>query len=182
MTLYTNRNNIKPMLRFISVVMVVFICLFTTGTLQRIRSWQSTIDNCLLYHTISFSSLWITYIIQFIATLFVYFSFFTFVIFRRYSIGNRFTMFSLPIFAHAFIIANFTNIVITIFSSVVFVKVRQRFDLLAFRAFSGYVWVRHGFLLIRKSCLEPVAGYTLRSAHSILLTNRFLSNINLEKI
>ena len=170
------------MFRFISVGMVVFVCLFTARTLQRIRSGQSTILNCLIYYTISFSSLWITYMIQFSTTPFVYFSFFTFVIFRRYSIGNRFTTFSLPIFAHAFIIANFANIVITIFSSVVFVKVRQWFDLLAFRAFSGYDWLRHGFLLIRKLCLEPVAGYTLRSAHSILLTNRFLSNIKLEII
>ncbi len=162
--------------------MMVFFCLLTAGTLQRIRSGQSTIGNCLSYHTISFSSLWVTYIIQFIATLFICFSFFTFVIFLSYFKNNRFTVLSLPILSHAFIIANFTNIVIAIFSSVVFVKFKKRFGLFAFRAFSGYDWLRHSFLLTRKLCLEPVAGYTLRSAHSILLTSRFLSNINLEKI
>jgi len=46
------------------------------------------------------------------------------------------------------------------FSATIFVKFRNWFGLLASIASFGYDWFRHGFLLQRKSCLEPVAAQT----------------------
>ena len=62
MTLNTQRNNIKKMLRSITGMMIV-LCLFTARALQSIRARNSASDDSIIYNTSCFNSFRKTFLI-----------------------------------------------------------------------------------------------------------------------
>ena len=80
-----------------------------------------------------------------------------------------FIFFSFAIVKCILFLTFFAPILITIFTKRMFIKLRNGFSALAFGASFVYDWFRHGFLLQRKSCLEPVAAQT--AIGSLIIAN-----------
>lgn len=178
MTFYANRHNVEPILRGISLVMMIFFCLCgAVMALQGVRPEQFTssdsithsltglmafgMPNLITANITKTSSLaFFSLLIVFLAGLAFFASFVT--------TTNRFAFFALEVaFSANFVflcllvlpvevfLACFALVLIAIFFATVFTKFREMFGLLALVATFGYDWFRHGFLLFRKLCLEP---------------------------
>lgn len=170
MTRYTNRNNIKVVFWFIAFVMVVVFCLLATGTLQSIRMGQFAASNSNNYSVSCLSAFWKTIVIFDISLSLAIFAYLALLI----SLNGNSSSFSLVIFCGrlyvafsalfsllvcfvAPITANLALITISIFSTMVFGKFRNRFDLLASTTSFGYDLLSHFRLLNRRFWLEPYA-------------------------
>ena len=172
MTRNTNSNNIKPMFLGIAFVMMVLLCLITTGAFENCDTWNFACFNSIVYGTICFHAFWITLILSkifslaFSFTLFAlhialasYFAFFSFVITLINGSVNFFAFFALLIAFHAIL----AMITITIFLSAIFMKFRNWFDLFASRTSFCYDCVIHRLFLNKRLCLghlqaNPVFG------------------------
>ena len=136
MAFFTNRNNIKLVFRFVTVPMVVLLCLFKTiKTLQSTYFSHFTCPDSILHSPFCSYFIWIR---------------------NTVSCATVFTIFALPVLFLVGICAIFTRIIIAITSGLAFVKFRNEFNLLAATASSCYNRFRHGFFLIKKLCLEPL--------------------------
>ena len=183
MTLLTNRNNIKPMLRFITEMMMIFMCrLFAKDAQQRIGRRQLALSDGIFNETTGFYSIRMTQSICF-DSFFTFFalcvaflcslSFFglhmssyflpvKFSTFFGLQIGFlvgfliSFIFWSFVIFFNSLICAYFAICSKSIWSSTVLIELRS--DLFANSASFGYDCLRHNRLLDRRLCLEPNAG------------------------
>ncbi len=141
MTFSANRNDIKAVLFRITFVMMILLGLFgAIRTSQNIGSWQFAVSNSMSYSSSCFSL----------------FGMSNMVLFHSFAI-YFFSSFCLAIFFYFFQLTRFTNIKMSIFGSLMFVKFRKRFGLFANPTSFGYDLLRHYFLLYRKFCLEPTA-------------------------
>jgi len=161
MTIKTNRNNIEPMLRFVTLVMVIVRRLFTTRTLQRIWSRQSIFFYRSIDNLTSFNALGITNSIcknsrfTFFAVCIAFLASLAFL-----ALVIAFVR-SLAFFALAVLFSTyFTMRLIAIFATLVFRKFRKWFDFFALATSFRYDLLSHNRLLNRRLCLEPVAGHT----------------------
>lgn len=168
MTINTNRNNIKPMFRFITFVVMIMLSGLRTENAEQ-KSWRNQFAciNCMIY---SFSR-FVFFRMFFACKLLIEFAFFTLIIFICPSFFCKFTFFRLRIpfmrqfsrFCFAIFslfnrLTGFAIILITCCS--VFVKFRNRFEVLAFRTTFCLNCLRHDLFLLKKGyCLEPVTGY-----------------------
>lgn len=170
MAFFTNRNNIKPELRGIALMVVIIYRLFVTGTFQAIRSREFPGSNGIFYSFTGLTFFWMSFFIVTVATfpgnfafyclaiaLLYYFAFFRCVISQPSFAMNFFTLFGLLIIGNALYITSLTTITITIWAIWSFVKFGKRFNLFAFGTLFCYDLLRHDFLLTRKLCLEPFA-------------------------
>ena len=200
MTQDTSWNNIKPMLGFVSVPMMILL-----GGLRAVMAEQkfgrnqfASIDS-INYSSSGFNLIWMTSIVTFLSC-FVFWCFSTFFIcfaissfallglfimfliifIRRFALfclttflscfaKSRFAFFGFLIFTPA----RFTIDLKPVFTSSVFIKFRQLFELLALRTSFCLNCLRHSRFSLNSErlCLEPVAGTYQRSACFILPYN-----------
>ena len=168
----TNRNNIKPMLFFVTVAMMVLLGLFgTVMALQGINSWQFASLRSGAHSTFCLLSIGISSVITFMSFNLNNSTFFA--LFILFLVGFEMFTFllisflgSLP-FCCLFVLfailqpTEFALISIAVLINVLLVKFRKWFDILAFGTSFRYDFVRHLLLLIRSKCLESIAVYTI---------------------
>ena len=173
MTLITYRNNIKPMLFGIAIVVVVMLCLFATRTSFGSNLGQSTSLDSNCYSLTSHFLFWmLRYIL-----LFCEFAFFALPVFlgRQFPFctcvplgPDKFALCALAVFSKGFkdtcvSFSRFWIFPATYFTRraqrvrfvIILAKLRSRLNFLALRALFCYDLLRHGFSLIKKLCFEP---------------------------
>jgi len=177
MTFETHRNNVKPMLRFVAFVVVVFLCWIAAGTLQRIWSRQFANTNGVINSGLSFNSFGMVKVILFYSSLVSLATFVSSTMVFLGEVVSRFTFFSLPIaFGNYYMFGalvvpfltsltfltliilfatDFTLSSMAILLGTVFVKLRKRFDFFAFGAAFGYDYFSHFRFLSKREWLEP---------------------------
>lgn len=193
MTMDAQRNYIEPMFRFVALVVVVLLCGFTAGTLQRIRSGQLAFSNGFSHSCQSFCVVWMilpmffcsfackhfisfALLIQFVCvfTLLTFaiainrtaiccFTFFRLMVFALNFTYCFFAFFCLAILIVIFEMATFAVIFVTTFGTRTFVKFGNRLGFLADSAGFRYDLLSHNRLLTRR-----LRGTPLRSAHFIV--------------
>ena len=152
MAISTNRNNIKPMFWFITVPVMVLLCLCgTVMALQGIRTGQFADSDSLICAPSCFYVFGMPNTIMFVADFPCDFAFFALCV--GFLIG--FALLSLSIR----ISARFTTTLETTFSIFAFVKFRKWFDFFAFGTSFGYNWFSHSLFLYKRLRLEPVVGH-----------------------
>ena len=183
MTLYANRNNIKPMFFGIAFMMMILFCLRRAIlTLQCVNFGHFTSSCSSTHSTFSFFSIWISQVIAFMGSDLNSLTFFA--LFVSFLIGfeictffliaflGSFAIFCLLIFFAIFQPTNFALIKMAIFTASIYMKVSKRIRIFAFGSSFCYDWLRHGFLLTRKLCLEPIAGYMPAVGSFYYIANR----------
>lgn len=153
-TFKTKWNNIKPMLWSITFVMMIMSCCFATFTFQssdfRQTSFNNSVSNC----RNCFSLFALT------VSSFCCFTLFGFPVMFLVTFLSKLTFFRLAVF----FATQFTVIIVTVFTNTTFVKLRQRFNFLAFGTLFRYDLVSHNRFLNKRFWLEPLfASYTLAS-------------------
>ncbi len=152
----TDRNNIKPLLLGIAFVVMVLLCLFATRTQKGIWSGYFIEANSV---TDSVSCLSFAFM-QAPVSLSAHLTFLCLVI----AFTGSFTLLtaSVQFFGGLRVVAllvgfnaSFTFTLVSILVARVIVKLRDWLKLFASVASFCYDWFRHGFFLIKKSCLEP---------------------------
>lgn len=97
MALYTKSNDIKPMLRLVAFIMVVFLCWFSASTLQQIWPRQFALSNS-IFHSLS---RWVTFgmtsVVMKVRFFMNNFAFFGLSIFTVSPMFGLFTLFALMI-------------------------------------------------------------------------------------
>lgn len=175
----TNRNNIKPMLTGISLMVMILFCLFATRAFINMGWLHFTQGDRVAYSAAGLTFLAVFNIISF-ATLFVFFRFQVFLAgsFLRgltfFTLPKSFTFLSFAIFSHickliflrliSFAVCFATILTMipkTIPRVLILVKFRKVLDYFAFRASFCYGLIRHGFFLHEKLCLEPLQAQYL---------------------
>ncbi len=169
MTRNTDRYNIKPVLFNIVFMVMVFLRLFATRTLQSIRMNQfanfnsiinstSSVNFWFVFFVIALVGLSLTYFTGFTLQIpvFICFVFFGFSIFVHIFTHILFSFFGLAIFFIPFTSASFTDKLAAFFSRVVFMKFSERFRLFAFRTLRSYDSFSHFRFLSKRSWLEPL--------------------------
>lgn len=167
----TSRHYIKPMLRFVSVPVMVLRSLFVA-----IMAQQSVGVGQFAYLDSIFNNFTCFYSFRMLFSVFTNgaisgdFAFFT--IFKTFScnftvftfvvkIANNFAFYCLAVFFYVFRMANLTFTSTSIFISFVFTKFRKWFELLAFKTLFCLNCLRHSLFPFQKGlCLEPVAAQT----------------------
>ena len=144
MTRFADSHNNEPKLTFVTFVMMVFYSLFTTRALKSVGRGKLTYFNCIAN---SMASLPFCYIVFAITSL----GLFVFIACSMLSVGQLAT-FALKIVFTAILTMWFT----AIFCSGIPEKFSNRFGLFALSASFCYDWIRHGFFLLKKSCLKPL--------------------------
>lgn len=170
MAFSTNRNDIKPMLRLIAMPVMILLRRFRAiNTEQRMNFRQFASIHSVIYNIFRFPTFRMTntktliYSFAFLSLTIALITCFTFFCFEITS--NSLTIafsapLSLTIFFYSFTIADLTISSMVIFPCSIFVKFRNRLDLLANGTSFRYDLFRHCFSPIKKSyCLEPVAGH-----------------------
>ena len=165
MTFNTNRNNIKPILRGITFVVMVMFCLFwALRAFQSIRAKQIASSNSVInsiygfdFFRISTFSASISNFILFaiIIVVFSTYSFFCFLVTLLCSPMLFFTFLALSVL----LTTSPAKDLVSIFLSTVFIELRQRFYLVALRTSFGYDLLRHNCFSIKQLCSGPVLGY-----------------------
>ena len=144
MTLRTNRDNIKPMFRFIGPMVILF-CLLAACTPIMMCGEQFSCTNS----TTDFVSGLFLFGIVFIITFACLFAF----------VGLEISLFDLFVFFGLAILPRAVFAIILQPVTRAFRKLGQWKDSLAFRTSFCFNWFRHGLIPYIKSCLEPVSGY-----------------------
>ena len=142
MAFYTDRNDVKPMLFGIAIVVMVLLCrMVSIMAFQNISPRQCSNFDSAIYSVMSFKLIRMAGIKTPLCGPVICFTHF------GLSIN--------PLFA---VTAYFTIVAKPIFSVLVFVEFRKWFELFARRTSFRYSCLRHGFSPIQKSlCLEPFA-------------------------
>jgi len=162
MTFITSRYNIKPMLWRISKIVMVLPCLRRTVMAEQSSgSGKSASPDSDGHNTSCLTALGITSKMPNYPFLVHRFASFTLLI----AFSSNFAFFALAVLFFMFQAADFAIRSVTIFTTAMFMKLRQQFGLLASGTSFRYDGFRHLLLLIRSKCLEPIAVHTrLRSA------------------
>ncbi len=182
MTRNANRNDIKPMLWFVTVPVVILPCrMFAIVALQGIWSRQFAGSDSVAYNAMCFYDFWMTMAI-FGSILSVFFfavfsnsitmisfavglaTLFCFLVFINRFIKNSMAFFCLLIFSNLLSRTYFTFKPIAIFLATILIKFRGRLDFFALSTFFGYDFIRHNRFFCKRLCLEPVVGTYQRSA------------------
>ena len=156
MTTITDGNYIKAMFGSVSFMMVVFCrwCV-TRRALQRFHIRQCFVSNGCMQRCSSLIFFRIKTAVPRVPFIVSAFAFFALCV----SLSRGFTFFGLNIFFVILVPAGFTFSTMTISSTAMSRKFRQRFDLFANIASFRYDRFRHGlFLLSKGCCLEPIVG------------------------
>ena len=165
MTRNTNSNYIKPMLRDISQIVMVLLCLFAARTLQSANSRHFTCFDGVINSAFCFDFsqiIFMPFTLSFVMRLITSFCFNIFwLIFFLISLAISLTVFSLTKLSLISFSAIFAATLKSIFRSLICIKFRDWFDLLASTAFFRYDFVRHNQFLNSWLCLEPVTRYAL---------------------
>lgn len=179
MTLFTNRNNIKPMFGFIAVPMVILL-----GELWAVMTFEIVYwSNFAIFNSIAYSSsrwIFFTFHITFLFCMIficLAMSFENCLNSKWASFTKLLTCFTacfftffclLSSFSYAYIITMlmlvatlFAMITVAIFSCWMFRKLRERFCLFANSAGFSYDCFRHFCFSCKQQCLEPVAAHTV---------------------
>lgn len=161
MTRNTNRNYIKPIFRFVTLPMVIFLGRFwAIMTKQKSGRNQSASPNSVIGSILSLMVFGMSNMIAFLS------SFMFFCLAIIFFVG--FPFFALMItFCSSFIFCCFIICRTTIFtirsmvtfSTLVFIKLQKRFVFFATGAYFCYDCFRHFRFSCKRLCLEPVAGY-----------------------
>jgi len=174
MTRHTNRNNIKPMLFGIAGVVILFSWLLAVMTRQSIRTNQSVIPNSVPYSVTCLSFFGILKPIAFFQSGFNNFTFFglspAFVIIFYFLKMTEsvslclfamcfFTFFSLSMFLEILVLAILAEILIAVFHSKVFIKLRKWLNLFACGTLFCYDCFIHSLFPCKRLRSEPVSGY-----------------------
>ncbi len=183
MTSCTQWNYIKMMLNFVAFMVMIFLCLLPTRTLQNIRSGQFTGTNGIINNLASFNATWIFYLVIlciFSGLAFVSFpeSFYSKFIFIGLPLVflNNFSFFALPITTCRRF--PFFALIVPFGSSFAFFSLL----VLALRGCFCYNLLRHfRLLLISDYCLEPVAAQTAGGS-SYYNSNSIYVKYNLKEI
>ena len=174
MTFYTRRNNIQPMLFSIALVVVILFCLVgTVMTLHSIKLRQLPIPNGVIYSNSCLVLFWITRIIlfsfsfppfalgvSFFISFFCNFTFLCFLITSRIFPVYSLAPFCSSIFFFVFGATGLATVLMTVLCASVFVKLRERFELLASATSFLYDFSSHSRLLNRRFWLGPIAAHT----------------------
>ncbi len=152
MTNITNRNNNKPMFWFIAGMMVQCSCFITTRALQRLGWNQVFSKYSILNNVLSFNFFLISFAI-FSRTLS---SSWASLLFAAFFIVAQLAFFSMSVFSISLSFAIFASPIKIVFSRFVLKKLTKGFNFFTSSTFLCYDWFRHGFFLIKKSCLEPL--------------------------
>lgn len=165
MTFKAERHNVKPMLRGVALVVMVFLCLCWTGTaFQGLNTRQCAIPDSVYHFVMSLGSFWVVGII--LSTCFsgVFLPFFGLVI-ALHGVKIYFsTLIGVVVSHYSIHRASLTFISPTKFPAFVFMELRKWFSLLAGIADSCYDLLRHNLLqysklLFRAGCrLRPAVG------------------------
>ncbi len=159
MTRHTNSNNIKPMLGFITQMMMILCCIVFATIMTQRYFWGSNaiVSYSVINSTMSFIFFWMIFSVLFsaicpllgsIVSLVRQFPLFTFIIFSI-SLSMYFTaLLSLQILLGIFRNAYFTFSCVPIWFVTIFVKLRKQFDLLASRTSFVCDLFSHNFSLI----------------------------------
>ena len=163
MTRNTNSFNIKPMLFSIAFVVMVLLCLFTTGAFKSAWLGNSVETNSVADCVSGFSFFRMHCPCFSLALTSCYFSFFASIVFCLY---NSFPflvgfcpispLLALIVFSTTMFVADFTLPLQAVFSKAVLLKLRNGFNLLATATSFCYDGFRHGFFLFKKLCFEPL--------------------------
>ena len=171
MALYTNRQDIKPMLFGITFMMMIMLGWFTARTLQRIDGWQLTVFNGYQHSCTSFDSFRVILLIAFFGgltfiTLVMTFTsnLTSFALFVVLSSGpTLLTLFVVLLIGFVFFAFSilqttfFATRLMAVFFDSVFAELGNCFSFLASRASFRYDFGRHLLLLIRSKCSGLVA-------------------------
>ncbi len=154
MTFSTSRQNIQPMRWFVALVMMILFGLYGAVMAFKTRCFLNlAITNSMFY---SLSCFVLFGMSNGIAQYSFEVSNFVFLSLAIY-LSCSFTLFCLVIFIDPFQAAYFAIRTMSIFSFIVFVKLRKLFDLLAFRTKFCLNYLSHGLFLYKRLRLEPLA-------------------------
>ncbi len=167
MTLYTDRNNVKPMFRKITPV-VVFLCLLGAVLAYQGINWrQFASSDSIGYSALCLSAYWMPSFVT--ANIAKTSNFTLFTVLVTFLTGlTFFTSFVLLV---GFSFAYFAAMMKPIFATFVFMKFRDRVGLLAFRAVFSYDWFSHLILSFKKNYLIR-AGCKLHACGRLVLLYR----------
>ncbi len=174
MTIRTKRNNIEPMLRQITPMMIISRLGLAKSALKLIGRTKSSIsdgmaNSCTCFMSLGvFSSIYFCFCNMYCFAIFCLPEFFH--IFKTCFSVRLFSFFGLCIALIYGISAYFTHTLIPVFVARMFIKLRNGLNFFTLRTSSCYDWFRHGFLHTRKSCLEPFTSQSC--AWLVLLYNR----------
>lgn len=167
MTFYTDRNNVQPMFFGIAIVVVIILCLcWTVVALQGIGPRQFAISDSVINSIVSFSASRVSSVVFFKISSSIDSTFFAVSI--TFLTDTAFLALSITFLnGLAFLgltikfLAGFTSMVKSIFSTTIFMKFRDRFNLFAFVTSFCYDCFRHSrfSLNVKRFMLEPVEGY-----------------------
>jgi hypothetical protein len=172
MTLSTKRNDIEPVLRGVPAPVMILLCLSTAllaleiGGRGKLASVNGGIERT--------SGFYLVWVLQTAFTIGPA-AFFGLAVFAASPAIDFFARLRLPICFQGGINAAFTPTVQPIGIAAAFVKLRQWFDLLAFRATLCLNCVRHNRFLVKRLCSEPLAGTYPQMARFIVADRATLS-------
>ena len=203
MTITTQRNDFKR--SGIVIMMIMFSFFATYITYLCIRRWYMSIMNSIANLIMSYYFLWMICSIFFSVSVNFYTPLFSIIIFYCSCFGNFYTLFCFSVFLYIFlhiqltcfgvfpfclcffayfcfmichcvcIITSFARAKTTIISRFIFIKLRNWFFLLAFRALFCLNCLSHNLISIIKLWLGPVSGYNPFLARLILSSQTNLS-------
>ncbi len=179
MTLLTDRNNVKPVLRRITVPVMVLVSRFwAIMTEQEFRRNQFVSSNSATHSMVSFTSFRMAGTKANLIFSICYFAFFSFLMTSLGFTICYFALLCLFVFFVAFRLAGFAPILIAIFSAGIFVEFRQRFRIFAFETSFCYGCFRHNRFSYKRLCLEPVAGtYQWSACFNLMHEHRKIKEI-----
>ena len=174
MTRFTNSNNVKLMLGFISFVVVVLFCLIAAFAFE----------SCWLGEFASFDSIRNSVAsFGFLREFHLALGFYSLVFFGAIILCDcSLSLFSLAIVGFYFLFAFFTPIVVPVRSVFLSVKFTEKFNLLAFATNLRYNCFRHSLISNIKLCLKPVTGTIPRLACFILRGAYFNVKYNISRV
>lgn len=170
MTFHTNRNYVKPMFWFVTPMVILLGFFGAIMTLQDVKVGEFAISNSIIYSNPGFCMIRMASKKTFYSCLKSNFAFRCFLIFLICFTMNSFAFFALSItFVGGFA---FFRLLISFFARFaialkpislcsVFVKLRKRFNLVAFRASFRYDLFSHNQLPYSWLRLEPIAAHTV---------------------
>ena len=172
MTFYTQWNNVKPLALLVTALVVILLCghflalnTLETGCLREFSANNSIIDSIFCFSfcfiIVAVFSMTLFPDRTFCKFLIVSFTFFTV---AKYGFPLSFqvsVMFAIEMVFVIFLMALSAICLEAKGPRRIFIKCREHFFGLALAASFRYSWFRHGFFLIKKLCLGPIAAQTV---------------------
>ena len=165
MTSFTNWDNIKLVFTFVSFMMVIFLCYCKAKiTHQRFRRNKFSYSDGVFDRIFCFNLFWMAGFVLFFIFSSLLFAFIRLFISFSPTLICFFARFCAIRFSVIFSPALFATIISR-------AKLRKWLNFFALRTSFCYDLLRHGFFLVKKLCLEPVAAHTAVGSSYINILN-----------